>query len=167
MSLKNIIRRTAELFAWFASAVLILIMALTFVDVVGRTLFGRSLVGTVESVELLMGVLVFCGLALTEVNRRHVFVETFQQLFPSPLQRISRVFNLLLALAVTGVLAWQLMQKTKELISDQEYTQILEIPYWPGAVLMSLGIFLFLLVLLLHLVEELWSSKTSGQNLGD
>jgi len=156
----------AKLFAWFASAVLILIMSLTFVDVIGRTLFGRSFVGTVESVELLMGVLVFSGLALTEVNRRHVFVETFQQLLPNPLQRSSRVLNLLLALAVTAILAWQLILKTLEHIGDQEYTQILEIPYWPSAVLMSLGMLLFLLVLLLHLIEEIWQPTPSVKNLG-
>jgi len=114
-----------------------------------------------------MGILVFSGLALTEVNRQHVFVETFQQLFPSPLQRFSRALNLLLALAVTSVLAWQLILKAKELIDDREHTQILEIPYWPTAVLMSLGILLFLLVLLTRLVEELWHSKPTVNKGGD
>lgn len=167
-SIELVARRIAKLFAWLASAVLLLIMTLTFVDVIGRTLFGRSLVGTVESVELLMGVLVFSGLALTEVNRRHVFVETFQQLFPPPLKRLSQTLNLLLALAVTGVLTWQLMLKTKELIGDQEHTQILAIPYWPGAVLMSIGMLLFLLVLLMRLIEEVASvHETTVNNGGD
>ena len=157
--IENTIGRTASLFAWLASETLVSIMVLTFIDVIGRTFFGRALVGTVESVELLMGVLVFSGLALTEVQRKHIVVETFQSLLPRPLHRVSVLVNLLLAVAVAGLLTRQLIIKTVEVFEEQEYTQILEIPYWPTAVLMSAGLVLFLAVLILRLFEELMSRK--------
>ena len=151
----TIISRTATAFGWLASATLIVIMATTFVDVIGRTFVGRSLVGTVESVELLMGILVFSGLALTEVNRRHIVVETFQALFPRPLKRLSILVNLVLAVVLTTLLTRQLIVKAIEIFKEQEHTQILEIPYWPTAFIMSAGIVLFLIVLLLRLVEAI------------
>ena len=141
------------LFARLASLTLIVIMMLTFVDVIGRTFFGRALVGTVESVELLMGMLVFSGLAYTELQRKHIVVETFQSLLPGKLHRLSNLINLLLAISVTGLLAWQLCIKTLEIFEDQEYTQILEIPYWPTAIIMSIGLILFLLTLILRLLH--------------
>lgn len=143
------------MFAWLASATLGLIMLTTFVDVVGRTFFGRSLVGTVESIELMMGVLVFSGLAFTELQRKHIVVETFQQLFPAPVKRLTRVINLLLAVIVAGLLTRQLIIKTGEILAEQEHTQILELPYWHTAILMSVGMLLFVVVLLLRLIEEM------------
>lgn len=145
--------RAAAVLGWLASATLVAIMATTFVDVIGRTFFGRALTGTVESVELLMGILVFSGLALTEVHRRHIVVETFQALFPKPLKRLSVVINLILAVFVTALLARQLITKTIEILQEQEHTQILEIPYWPTAIVMCVGIVLFLLILILRLIE--------------
>ncbi len=147
------IRQAAKLLAWFASATLVLIMALTFVDVVGRNFFGRALIGTVESVELLMGILVFSGLALTELHRKHIVIETFQNLLPSGLRRISVFINLLLAVAIAALLMRQLIIKSIEIFKEQEHTQILEIPYWPTAILMSAGMVLFVLVLLLRFIE--------------
>lgn len=152
--------RAASVLGWVASATLIAIMATTFVDVIGRTFFGRALIGTVESIELLMGILVFSGLALTEVHRKHIVVETFQSLFPRPIKRLSVIINLLLAVLVTALLARQLIFKTIEILQEQEHTQILEIPYWPTAIVMSVGIVLFLLVLALRLIEAIINPRS-------
>lgn len=149
----NIVRQAARLLAWFASAILVLIMALTFIDVVGRNFFGRALIGTVESIELLMGILVFSGLALTELQRKHIVIETFQNLLPQGIKRLSIIINLALAAAIAGLLLRQLSIKTLEIFEEQEHTQILEIPYWPTAILMSVGMLLFVLVLLLRFIE--------------
>lgn len=163
MTVSKLAVRAACLFGWLACATLLVIMATTFIDVIGRTFFGRALVGTVETVELLMGVLVFSGLALTEVHRRHIVVETFQSLFPRPVKRLSVVVNLLLAVFITALLARQLIIKTIEIWQEQEHTQILEIPYWPTAIIMSAGIVLFLFILLLRLIETVFKS-TDKQN---
>ncbi len=160
----DLANRAATVFGWLASITLLAIMATTFVDVIGRTFFGRALVGTVESVELLMGILVFSGLALTEVNRRHIVVETFQSLFPRPVKRLSVLINLVLAVSITALLARQLIVKTFEILQEQEHTQILEIPYWPTAMVMSVGIVLFLLVLLLRLIEALVNPSSADEH---
>lgn len=161
------INRAATVFGWLASITLVVIMATTFVDVIGRTFAGRSLVGTVESVELLMGILVFSGLALTEVNRRHIVIETFQALFPRPIKRLSVLVNLILAVVITALLARQLIIKTIEIFEEQEHTQILEIPYWPTALVMSIGIVLFLVVLLLRLVEAIFNPRVTNSASAD
>ena len=149
------VRRAALWLARFACLALTAIMVMTFLDVIGRTFFGRALVGTVESVELMMGIIVFCGLALTEIHRRHIVVETFQTLFPRPARRLSEIVNSLLAVAVTGFLAWRLLVKTGEIIEEQEYTQIWELPFWPTAIVMCVGIGMFLVVLVVRLIGDL------------
>lgn len=153
------IRQLAKLFAWFACFVLVTILAITFFDVIGRTLFGHALVGAVETIELLMGILVFFGLALTELNRRHVNVETFQNLFPKPIFRLSVIINCLIAAVVVGLMSWRLIVKAFETWEEQEFTQVWHLPFWPTAFLMTAGLLLFLLVLLVHLHESIFGSK--------
>ena len=152
--IENAVRRAVYLLAWFAAATLVAIMTMTFLDVVGRNFFGRSLIGTVETVQLMMGVLVFSGLAVTELNRRHIVVETFQSLFPKPVRRVSVIVNSLLAVGVSGLLLNQLFIKTLNVFDEKEFTMILKLPYWPASILMLIGFALFFLLLILRLIRE-------------
>ena len=145
--------------AWFAAAVLVAIMVVTFVDVIGRNFFGRSLRGTVEMVSLMMGVLVFSGLAVTEMTRSHITVETFQGLFPKSLKRVSMIVNSLLAVGVSWFLLNQLLTKTMDILAEREFTMILKLPYWPAALLMLIGFALFFLLLVLRLVRDVIGAK--------
>lgn len=143
------------LLAWFAAAILVAIMFMTFVDVIGRNFFGRSLLGTVETVTLMMGALVFSGLAITELNRRHIVVETFQDLFPKPLHRLSVILNSMLAVGVGWLLLEQLFVKTLDVFREGEFTMILKLPYWPAAIVMLIGFALFFLLLVIRLIREI------------
>ncbi|MDG1448511.1 MAG: TRAP transporter small permease [Ascidiaceihabitans sp.] len=129
-------------------------MTMTFVDVIGRNFLGRSLIGTVETVSLMMGVLVFSGLAVTELNRSHIVVETFQGLFPRLLKRSSMIVNSLLAVGVAGLLLNQLFTKTVDVMAEQEFTMILKLPYWPAAILMLIGFAVFFVLLVLRLIRD-------------
>lgn len=149
------IRRAALWLAWFAAAVLVAIMVVTFVDVIGRNFFGRSLRGTVEAISLMMGVLVFSGLAITELNRGHITVETFQGMFPKPMKRISLIINSVLAVGVAWLLLDQLFTKTVDVFAEQEFTMNLKLPYWPAAILTLIGFALFFLLLVVRLIDEL------------
>ena len=139
--------RLARLFAWLGAAVLVAIMLLTFADVVGRTFFSRALVGTVETITLLMGVLVFFGLGWTEVANRHIRVDTFVDLAPSAIKRVITVITSLLSLFVATALMWRLLVQTLDQILAGETTQIWSIPFWPTAVAMSVGMTLFVAAL--------------------
>lgn len=165
MQFETWIKRAVRGLAWFAAATLVAIMMMTFLDVIGRNFFGRSLIGTVETVSLMMGVLVFSGLAITEQNRQHIVVETFQGLFPQPVKRASMIVNSVLAVGVAGLLLSQLYSKTLDVIAEQEFTMILKLPYWPAAILMLIGFAMFFVLLVLRLVRE--ATGTEGQPNAD
>lgn len=153
------VRQASLGLAWFAAVTLVAIMTMTFVDVIGRNFLGRSLIGTVESVALMMGVLVFSGLAMTELNRGHIVVETFQGLFPRPVKRLSMIVNSLLAVGVAGLLLSQLFTKSMDVLAEREFTMILKLPYWPAALLMLLGFAVFFLTLVLRLIRDIIGPK--------
>lgn len=157
--LEKLSRQAALALAWFAALTLVAIMVMTFVDVIGRNFLGRSLIGTVETVSLMMSVLVFSGLAVTELNRGHIVVETFQSVFPRPLKRTSKVVNSLLAVGVASLLLNQLFTKTMDVLTEQEFTMILKLPYWPAAILMLIGFAVFFALLVLRLIRDVTGSQ--------
>ena len=131
---------------------LVIMMVLTFLDVTGRTLFGRALTGTVETTTLLMGILVFTGLARTEHTNRHVKVDVLHSLLPNTAGRITDVVNLAAAFFVCGVLTWRLTLSAINIFSEQETTMIWSLPYWPVAMVMVVGLMVFLVTLLMQLL---------------
>ncbi len=156
---EKLARQAALGLAWFAAVTLVAIMTMTFLDVIGRNFMGRSLIGTVETVSLMMGVLVFSGLALTELNQGHIVVETFQGLFPKPIKRASMIVNSLLAVGVAGLLLNQLFTKTLDVLAEQEFTMILKLPFWPAAILMLIGFAMFFFLLVLRLVRDVVGTR--------
>jgi len=161
--LENICKRAAFWLACGGAFAMVLMMVLTFMDVTGRTFFGRALTGTVESVTLLMGTVVFCGLAWTQVENKHVVVDTFLVILPKPLQNILQVLNSTIAVGVGGFLAWQLVLHTISIIEEGEVTQIWEMPYWPTAIVMVLGMLLFVVILTLSFCRSL-QALTNSRN---
>lgn len=57
------------------AAALAIMMLLTFFNVAGRKLLNSPVVGAVEMTELLMGLIVFLGIAHTTHSRGHVTVD--------------------------------------------------------------------------------------------
>ncbi|NKB63664.1 MAG: TRAP transporter small permease subunit [Gammaproteobacteria bacterium] len=150
----TLVNRLISAFVVLGIVALIMMMGLTFLDVVGRTLFGRALTGTVESITLLMGILVFSGLAYTETLNKHVVVDVVQTLFSPPLKRFSQVLNLILGTFITAIMTWRLTLSAIVIFEDGETTMIWALPYWPVAIVMVIGLVLFLLVLLIKTIQS-------------
>ena len=153
--IESLLTRAVALLAMVGLAALVVMMALTFLDVTGRTLFGRALTGTVETITLLMGVVVFCGLAKTEISNRHVVVDVLHNLFPRPVNRFVTTLNLVLAVFITSVMTWRLTLAAITIFEEQETTMIWSLPYWPVAIVMVIGMVLFLAILILKLMQNI------------
>ena len=68
-------RRVEALLGVAASAILLVMMLLTFVDVVARYLFNRPLRGAFEVTELMLLVLIFAGLPLVSFTDEHAVMD--------------------------------------------------------------------------------------------
>jgi TRAP-type C4-dicarboxylate transport system permease small subunit len=159
-NIENLLKRLVSALAILDVIALVAMMTLTFVDVTGRTLFGRALTGTVESVTLLMGVLVFSGLAYTEFKQKHVVVDVLQNLFSAPLKKFSSLLNLGIATFITAIMTWRLTASANSIFVEGETTMIWSLPYWPVAIIMVVGMSLFFLVLALKLLQSIHSLRS-------
>ncbi len=120
------------------SIVLFFMMALTFVDVVGRYIFNSPVVGGVELTEFTMAIVIFLGLTLLCCEEGHVVVDIFDSFVPEGMKPIQNIIINIVSFIVMGVISWQLWLKAGEAVEYGDRTQFLLMPMGPLFYFMSI-----------------------------
>jgi TRAP-type C4-dicarboxylate transport system permease small subunit len=133
-----------------AGVILFLMMLLTLADVLLRKLWSQGILGGLELSEFMMAALVFCSLALAEIEDRHVSVDLIVGRLPAHVQKrltaLLQGFSALLmgAIAVSSFLYALTIQTASEISPD------LGLPRYPLILVAALGCALLCLVMLLR-----------------
>jgi TRAP-type transport system small permease protein len=123
--------------AYFASFTLFAIMWLTFFDVLGRDILNTPLPGGFETIELLMGIMLFAILPVLTASEEHVVVTILDDVMPSAWRAIQRVAINLLSAVALGVLAWRLWDIAQKQARYNDATMFLQLPLAPVSYFMS------------------------------
>ncbi|OGA66811.1 MAG: hypothetical protein A3G81_10775 [Betaproteobacteria bacterium RIFCSPLOWO2_12_FULL_65_14] len=130
-------RRADAVLGVAASAILLVLMCLTFVDVVARYAFNRPLRGGFEITELLLLVLIFAGLPLVSHADEHVTMDFIDRLLGERAQRrLARAVHLVVA-ALMFFMSWQVSIKAARISSYGDATDVLRIVYGPFVYFMA------------------------------
>lgn len=109
-------------------AMLSAMVALTFVDVVGRRLFNTPVFGANDITEHLMALIIFSGLPLLTAKRAHLSIDLFDSWLLKPQWRAwHKAVDVLIA-AVLGLIAWQYFVAIGEAREINEVSSALTIP---------------------------------------
>jgi TRAP-type transport system small permease protein len=139
-------RRVDAVLGICASALLLGMMLLTFVDVVARYLLNRPIRGGFEMTELVLLVLIFAGLPLVSHADEHVTMDFIDRMLPErALPVLVRAVHALVA-AVFFFLTWQVLIKAGRISGYGDTTDVLRIPVGPFVYFMAAMIFLTALV---------------------
>ena len=123
-----------------ASAILFLMMLVTFADVVARYLFNFPLRGAFEITELMLLVLIFAGLPLVSHADEHVSMDFIDHMLPEPaLRGLERLVHATCA-AILFFLAWLIWLKAGKIAAYGDTTDVLRITVGPVVYFMSLMI---------------------------
>jgi TRAP-type C4-dicarboxylate transport system permease small subunit len=135
-------RRADAVLGIAASAILFLMMLLTFVDVVARYLFNFPLRGGFEITELMLLVLIFAGLPLVSHSDEHVTMDFIDRLLPEGGRRfVVRAVHAVCA-AVMFFLTWQVWIKAGKIAAYGDTTDVLKITVGPFVYFMAAMILL-------------------------
>ena len=124
-------RRADAVLGVAASAILMAMMCLTFVDVVARYVFNRPLRGGFEVTELLLLVLIFAGLPLVSHADEHVTMDFIDRLVRSRTRVLLSRFIHIVVAALMFFMAWQVTIKAARIASYGDATDVLRIVYGP------------------------------------
>jgi TRAP-type transport system small permease protein len=130
-------RRADAVLGIAASLLLLMMMLLTFADVVARYLINHPIRGAFEITELTLLVLIFAGLPLVSHADEHVTMDFIDRLLPAPLREPWIRMMHALCTAIMFFLAWQVWIKASRIASYGDTTDVLRITIGPFVYFMA------------------------------
>jgi TRAP-type C4-dicarboxylate transport system permease small subunit len=116
-----------------------LVAADTFVTVLLRYFFSISIPDSYDFGRLLLGILIFWGIAATSYRGAHITVDLLYANVGPKLQRAMDVFATLVLLFVVAVQTYTLFDKVVTTYDDNVLTFDLRLPTWPFFLMAWLG----------------------------
>ena len=144
------------------AASLLVITAVIAVSVTTRYVFNWPLPDGDALGRLLLGIVVFWGLAGACHYDEHIRVDLIWERMPPKWRRAVDLFALAFTLAALALLAWGAGDKILSTFRSNEHTYDLRIPLWPFHALAWIGILAAVTVLASRLVRELTKPRPSG-----
>jgi TRAP-type C4-dicarboxylate transport system permease small subunit len=130
-------RRVEGLLGVAASAILMAMMLLTFIDVVARYVFRRPVRGAFEVTELMLLVLIFAGLPLVSFTDEHAVMDFVDRVLGGrALRGLERLVQAVNAVFMF-LLAWLTWLKADRIWAYRDSTDVLRIVYGPFVYFMA------------------------------
>jgi TRAP-type C4-dicarboxylate transport system permease small subunit len=130
-------RRADAVLGIAASALLLMMMVLTFADVVARYLLNAPIRGAFEITELGLLVLIFAGLPLVSHADEHVTMDFIDRVLPAKARLVLVRLVHAICAALMFFLTWQVWIKASRISSYGDTTDVLRITVGPFVYFMA------------------------------
>lgn len=144
-----LVRRAEATQGVVLAALLFAMMALTFADVVGRSVLGAPIAGAYEITVLLLGAAVYVALPLTVLREEHVTVSLLSRVFRGRAKGLQLALVNALGAGIMALVAWRLWLQGIKLSEMGNRMTFLDVPTAPVVYFMSVMAFMAVAV---HLV---------------
>lgn len=124
---------------WVAAFFIGIVAANIFIQVLLRNLFAYSIPDSYDFGRMLLGILIFWGIAATSYRGTHITVDLIWANVGPRYQRMIDVFATLVLLFVVTVQTYTLFDKVRGTYYDNVLTFDLRLPTWPFFALAWLG----------------------------
>ncbi len=138
-----------------AAVIIGIMMVVNVADVGGRYIFNKPVYGAYEIIGMLMICASAWGLAYCEFGDRHVKIELIVDRFPPKAQAIFNSIAHFIALVTFSIITWQMFARVYEYITRGagNLSEQLSIPSGLLFLVFAIGVAMFCLVILVHLIE--------------
>jgi TRAP-type C4-dicarboxylate transport system permease small subunit len=138
-----LLQRWIEKFSYFlgsvGAGVVFALMLITGIDVIGRYLFHRPLVGAFEMTELALAIMVLFGWGYNQAIKGHIDIDLLYKRLPLSFRTILDFLTPLLGLALFSFVSWQAINFTMDSIGWHETTEMLHMPVWIFKLMIFIG----------------------------
>ena len=130
-------------------------MAIVTISILMRVFFKSPIAGLTDIVGLVSGVIIALTIAFTEKEGGHISADFIMEYFPKTVQKISYVAVNLMSNAVVAVLGWRLFVYAQQAYEGGTASWVVNIPLFPVAFLISMGMFLFFLTSVVKCIDRI------------
>jgi len=129
-----------------------IMMFLVVVDVFLRKFFAAPIRGSLELTEILLGIVVFLGLAYCAAKDEHVVIDIIVDRLPRRLKKTIMSFIYFLSVAVSALMAWRLFVQALSLQAGHHVSMMLGLVLYPFLIIAFIGCALMTLVYIMNLI---------------
>lgn len=155
---KNI-KGVTSLFDSMGMVLLVVLMFLGTADVIGRYLFNKPIIGTLEVSQVLLGSIAMLGLAGTQVVKGHVNVDFLLRQFPHRARAMVSFSTTCIASIVFALISWRALIIARVYHEAPRLIYTINWPLAPFQLLVSLGAAMLCLVLIIDLINYIAEMK--------
>ena len=123
--------RFIDTIEWIAAAFVGIVAANIFLAVLLRNIFNYSIPDSFDIGRMMLGILIFWGIAATSYRGGHITVDLVWANVGPRYQRWIDVFATLVLLFVVAVQTWTLFDKVQGTYNDNVLTFDMRMPTWP------------------------------------
>ena len=123
--------RFIDTIEWVAAGFVGIVAANIFISVLLRNIFNYSIPDSFDIGRLMLGILIFWGIAATSYRGAHITVDLIWANVGPKYQRAIDVFATLVLLFVVTVQTWTLFDKVRGTYNDHVLTFDMHMPTWP------------------------------------
>jgi len=134
------------------AALLVIMVALTCLDVVGR-LFRHPVFGSVELMSLMGAVAVAMALPYTHAEKGHIGVEIVMDKLPRRVRDFFELITSLLSLLLFGIVTWKMFEYSVKMKESGEVSMNLGLPEYLIIGVVGFGFIIFTLTIVKGTVE--------------
>jgi TRAP-type C4-dicarboxylate transport system permease small subunit len=134
-------------------------MLLVVADVILRKYFTAPIRGSLEITEILMGLVVFLGLAFCAVKDEHVVIDIITERLSKRAKSITMAIIHFLSAGVAGMMAWRLFVQALGLQQGSQVSMMLGLWLFPFVLIAFIGCALLTLVYIIYLFNVLVGVK--------
>ncbi len=130
-------RRVLRPVEWVVAVLIFAIMALTVIDVVGRYLFNAPVKGSIEAIELMLGLLVYMAIPLASARAEHIRIDLLDYLLGPRARKAQRLIGNGASALVMAFVAWRLYERGAQFAKFDDTSSHLGVPLAPVAWVMA------------------------------
>lgn len=150
---ERIVKGIADVLGNIGVVLLGVLMLLGAADVIGRYLFNKPIIGTMEIGEILLASMVVLGWSSTQFAKEHVSVEFFVSRVPRRARLRLNFATTFLSLVLFGLITWQSVVAAKVYHEAGRLVYTINLPLAPFQLVVSLGALILCAVFIIQMVQ--------------
>ena len=160
----NIIRWVDVACGMVSEALVILLMFLVTAEIIGRHIFGSPIPGHVEVATLSLVIILYLGLAYTQLERGHIRVDIFVSRVKGKKRELLEALALFLSLIPSVLMMWATAERALISVIGREFVSgVISFPVWPGRCAVTFGFALLSLTLSKQICNHLMAALGVGK----
>jgi TRAP-type C4-dicarboxylate transport system permease small subunit len=158
-TLEKGIKKVTNIVNSIAVVMLFILMVQGGADVIGRYLFDKPIIGTMERGQVLLGLMVLLSWGYTQIEKGHVSVDFFIAQFSARTRAMIHFCTTFMVVVFFSLIVWQGLVVAKQY---HEGGRIIYVIHWPLALFqlcVPVSAFFLCLVLIMEMIQSFYEMK--------